>query len=82
MKNSSLLFILIVVFVISSSENGKMIGEAKKCSNSWICEGDEKCKEKCMADYKGNGTCYYPAHLLLQNNILSFLILHAGVGFS
>ncbi|VYS56336.1 unnamed protein product [Arabidopsis thaliana] len=61
MKNSSLLFILIVVFVISSSENGIMIGEAKKCSNSWICEGDEKCKEKCMTDYKGNGTCYYPS---------------------
>ncbi|KAG7583045.1 hypothetical protein ISN44_As08g025900 [Arabidopsis suecica] len=59
MKNSSILFVLIVVFVISSSENQKMVGEAKKCKAGWACSGEDICKEKCMAKYNGVGTVTY-----------------------
>lgn len=34
-----------------------MVGEAKKCFVRWTCEGEDKCREKCIADHKGNGIC-------------------------
>ncbi|CAH8261516.1 unnamed protein product [Arabidopsis lyrata] len=52
MKNSStILFVLVVFFFISSS------GERKKCFDGWTCLGEDKCKVKCMAKHKGVGTC-------------------------
>ncbi|CDY41912.1 BnaC05g46920D [Brassica napus] len=46
-----------VVFIISSSGNKKMVGEAKDCFQTWTCEGGKKCRDKCMAEYKGIGRC-------------------------
>ncbi|AEE74163.1 putative defensin-like protein 184 [Arabidopsis thaliana] len=58
MKNSSILFVLIiVVFLISSSGNKKMVGEAKKCDQTWTCEGEDKCREKCLTLHNGVGVC-------------------------
>ncbi|KAG2316164.1 hypothetical protein Bca52824_019286 [Brassica carinata] len=54
---SSILLILIVVFITSSSDNNKMVGEAKKCLVRWTCEGEDKCRQRCIADHKGNGIC-------------------------
>ncbi|KAG2272885.1 hypothetical protein Bca52824_067440 [Brassica carinata] len=54
---SSVLFVLMVVFIISSSGNKKMVGEAKNCFQTWTCEGGKKCREKCTAEYKGIGRC-------------------------
>ncbi|KAL1222664.1 putative defensin-like protein [Cardamine amara subsp. amara] len=57
MKNSSIILVLIVIFIIFSSENGKMVAEAKKCHDAWRTADDEaKCKKECMAKYKGVGT--------------------------
>ncbi|ESQ49583.1 hypothetical protein EUTSA_v10022226mg [Eutrema salsugineum] len=57
MSFSSFLLVLIVVFLISFSENKKMVGEANKCFDGWACEGEDNCREKCMAEHKGNGIC-------------------------
>nr|VDD47341.1 unnamed protein product [Brassica oleracea] len=55
---SSVLFVLMIVFIISSSVgNKKMVGEAKDCFQTWTCEGGRKCREKCTAKYKGIGRC-------------------------
>ncbi|WZZ63166.1 hypothetical protein YC2023_063273 [Brassica napus] len=34
-----------------------MVGEAKDCFQTWTCEGGKKCRDKCMAEYKGIGRC-------------------------
>ncbi|KAF2614892.1 hypothetical protein F2Q70_00009611 [Brassica cretica] len=34
-----------------------MVGEAKKCFAGWTCEGEDECREKCIADHKGDGIC-------------------------
>ncbi|WZY83324.1 hypothetical protein YC2023_029708 [Brassica napus] len=55
---SSILLILIVIFITSSGiGNNKMVGEAKKCFAGWTCEGEDECREKCIADHKGDGIC-------------------------
>jgi len=36
-----------------------MVGEAKQCKTGWACFGEDACKEKCMAKYKGVGTVTY-----------------------
>ncbi|CAH8361596.1 unnamed protein product [Eruca vesicaria subsp. sativa] len=55
---SSILLIFIVIFITSSSENNKMVGEAKKyCFDKWRCEGEDECRQKCIDVHKGNGIC-------------------------
>ncbi|CAH8306102.1 unnamed protein product [Eruca vesicaria subsp. sativa] len=58
---SSVLFVLMVVFIISSSGNKKMVGEAKDCFDTWTCEGGRRCREKCAALHKGTGWCTLPS---------------------
>ncbi|CAN8260413.1 unnamed protein product [Cochlearia groenlandica] len=64
---SSILFVLIVIFFISSSGNKKMVGEAKKCFDAWNCEGEEKCKEKCISLHNGDGLCDLPVSPFAPN---------------
>ncbi|KAF3502287.1 hypothetical protein F2Q69_00045637 [Brassica cretica] len=54
---SSVLFIFMVVFIISSSGNKKMVGEAGDCYEWWTCKGEEQCRGKCKDEYKGIGRC-------------------------
>ncbi|CAN7107822.1 unnamed protein product [Brassica rapa subsp. narinosa] len=53
---SSVLFIFMVVFIISSSGK-KMVGEAGDCYEWWMCKGEEQCRGKCKDEYKGIGRC-------------------------
>lgn len=39
-----------------------MVAEAKKCHDGWKEDDENKCKNKCMAKYKGVGTLHVIAY--------------------